>query len=80
MTQRLHSVSGGQLDDPAATGFRNAGEIHMIGVAPMHAAAQDASKYEVRRTAGHAKIRSFPARLHQMPNAGTEASSAEAHG
>ncbi|MCL4188353.1 MAG: DUF4170 domain-containing protein [Rhodobacteraceae bacterium] len=73
MTQRLHLVFGGELDDPAGTRFRDVGAIHVVGVFPDYASAYRAWKAEAQRTVDNAHMRYFIAHLHRLLDEGAEA-------
>ncbi|MBO6603790.1 MAG: DUF4170 domain-containing protein, partial [Roseicyclus sp.] len=50
MTQRLHLVFGGELKDPSKNEFKNADDIHLVGMFPDYASAYAAWKSEAQRT------------------------------
>jgi hypothetical protein len=73
MTQRLHLVFGGELVSPAGTEFRNAADIHMVGMFPDYASAYTAWKAEAQRTVDNAHVRYFIAHLHRLLDEGEPA-------
>ncbi|GAB4282911.1 MAG: DUF4170 domain-containing protein [Roseovarius sp.] len=77
MTQRLHLVFGGELEDPAKTKFKNVADIHVVGIFPDYASAYDAWKAEAQRTVDNAHMRYFIAHLHRLRDEETEASPTE---
>ena len=77
MTQRLHLVFGGELEDPAHNVFRDVDNIHIVGIYPDYAAAYDAWKAEAHRTVDNAHMRYFIAHLHRLRDEATEASPTE---
>ncbi len=44
MKQRLHLVFGGELVDPASSTFKDANDIHIVGIFPNYASAFNAWK------------------------------------
>ncbi|MGR3540501.1 MAG: DUF4170 domain-containing protein [Hasllibacter sp.] len=66
MTQRLHLVFGGELEDPSGTVFRNVDDIHMVGMFPDYATAYAAWKSEAQRTVDNAHMRYFIAHIHRL--------------
>ncbi len=77
MTQRLHLVFGGELTDPAKTTFKDADDIHIVGIFPDYDSAYNAWKSEAQRTVDNANTRYFLAHLHRLRDEETEASSTE---
>jgi hypothetical protein len=66
MTQRLHLVFGGELEDPTGTVFRDVSQIHIVGMFPDYASAHAAWKAEAQRTVDNAHMRYFIAHLHRL--------------
>ena len=66
MTQRLHLVFGGELEDPSGTVFRDVDDIHMVGMFPDYATAYAAWKAEAQRTVDNAHMRYFIAHIHRL--------------
>lgn len=77
MTQRLHLVFGGELEDPAHNVFKNVDELHVVGIYPNYASAFDAWKAEAQRTVDNAHMRYFIAHLHRLRDEATETSATE---
>lgn len=70
MTQRLHLVFGGELDNPSSTTFRDPAAIHVVGVFPDYASAHRAWKAEAQRTVDNAHMRYFIAHIHRLMDEG----------
>lgn len=66
MAQRLHSVFGGELLDPARTEFRDVNDIHIVGIFSDYDSAYNAWKSEAQRTVDNAHMRYFIAHLHRL--------------
>jgi hypothetical protein len=66
MTQRLHLVFGGELEDPSKTVFRDVNDIHIVGMFPDYASAHKAWKAEAQRTVDNAHMRYFIAHIHRL--------------
>ena len=77
MTQRLHLVFGGELIDPSKTAFKDADNIHVVGIFPDYATAYSAWKSEARRTVDNAHTRYFIAHLRRLRDEEAEASATE---
>ncbi|QBY01827.1 DUF4170 domain-containing protein [Rhodophyticola sp. CCM32] len=77
MTQRLHLVFGGELKDPTKNEFKDADDIHMVGMFPDYASAYAAWKSEAQRTVDDAHMRYFIAHIHRLRDEETEASPTE---
>ena len=77
MSQRLHLVFGGELTDPQGTQFRDANNIHIVGIFPNYQAAYDAWKSEAQRTVDSAHTRYFIAHLHRLRDEEAAASPTE---
>lgn len=77
MTQRLHLVFGGELENPAHNVFKNVDELHIVGIFPDYASAFNAWKAEAQRTVDNAHMRYFIAHLHRLRDETTEASATE---
>jgi len=77
MTQRLHLVFGGELIDPSKSAFKDADDIHIVGIFPDYTTAYSAWRSEAQRTVDNAHMRYFIAHLHRLRDEGTEASSTE---
>lgn len=77
MTQRLHLVFGGELENPAHNVFKNVDELHIVGIFPDYASAFNAWKAEAQRTVDNAHMRYFIAHLHRLRDETTETSATE---
>jgi len=66
MTQRLHLVFGGELVDPQANVFKDAANIHLVGMYPDYASAFATWKAEAQRTVDNAHMRYFIAHIHRL--------------
>lgn len=77
MTQRLHLVFGGELDDPSKNVFRNVDDLHIVGIFPNYDTAYNAWKAEAQKTVDNAHMRYFIAHLHRLRDEGAPASSTE---
>jgi len=66
MTQRLHLVFGGELVDPQANVFKDAANIHLVGMYPDYSSAFAAWKAEAQRTVDNAHMRYFIAHIHRL--------------
>lgn len=77
MTQRLHLVFGGELEDPSKNVFRNVDDIHMVGIYPDYETAYNAWKAEAQRTVDNAHMRYFIAHLHRLRDEEAAASATE---
>lgn len=77
MTQRLHLVFGGELEDPQSNVFRDCNAIDLVGVFPNYASAYDAWKSAAQRTVDNAHMRYFIAHLHRLRDEEAAASATE---
>ncbi len=77
MNQRLHLVFGGELTDPQSSQFRDADNIHVVGIFPNYDSAYAAWKAEAQRTVDSAHTRYFIAHLHRLRDEETAASPTE---
>lgn len=66
MSNRLHLVFGGELEDPLGTTFRNVDDLHVVGIFPNYQAAYDAWKEAAQSTVDNAHMRYFIAHLHRL--------------
>lgn len=80
MTQRLHLVFGGELEDPQSNVFRDTSKIETIGIFPDYTAAYNAWKAAAHATVDNAHMRFFIAHLHRLRDENAEASSTEEMG
>jgi len=79
MTQRLHLVFGGELENPGSTVFTDPSAIHIVGIFPNYESAYNAWKAEAQRTVDDAHTRYFIAHLHRLHDE-QDASSADQAG
>lgn len=77
MTQRLHLVFGGELENPQKNVFRDVSKIHVVGMFPDYDSAFKAWKAEAQRTVDNAHMRYFIAHIHRLRDEATPASSTE---
>lgn len=77
MTQRLHLVFGGELEDPSTTVFRDVSDLHVVGIFPDYETAFNAWKAEAQRTVDNAHMRYFIAHLHRLRDEQTPAGPTE---
>ena len=66
MTQRLHLVFGGELENPQKNAFRDVSQIHIVGMFPDYDSAFKAWKAEAQRTVDNAHMRYFIAHIHRL--------------
>lgn len=74
MTQRLHLVFGGELEDSGSTRFADPSAIHVVGIFPDYASAFAAWKSNAQRTVDQAQTRYFIAHLHRLHDEQQESS------
>lgn len=74
MTQRLHLVFGGELEDPSRNVFRAVEDLHVVGIFPDYQSAYDAWKAEAQRTVDNAHMRYYIAHIHRLLDEGAESS------
>ncbi|MEZ5798875.1 MAG: DUF4170 domain-containing protein [Paracoccaceae bacterium] len=77
MTQRLHLVFGGELQNPQTNVFRDVSQIHIVGMFPDYDSAFKAWKAEAQRTVDNAHMRYFIAHIHRLRDEATPASPTE---
>lgn len=70
VTQRLHLVFGGELENASSTAFKDVNAIHVVGMFPDYASAFAAWKREAQRTVDQAQTRYFIAHLHRLHDEG----------
>lgn len=64
--QKLHLVLGGKVKDPAGVEFCDVDKLHVVGVYPDYASAEDAWRAEARRTIDDAEIKYVIVHLHRL--------------
>lgn len=79
MSQRLHLVYGGELEDPTTKVFRNPDEIDVVGVFPDYESAFSAWKAKAQQSVDNAHARYFIAHLHRLDDEETATSSTQQH-
>ena len=77
MTQRLHLVFGGELENTQSNTFKNVDEIDIVGMFPDYASAYAAWKEAAQRTVDDAHTRYFLAHIHRLRDEEQEASPTE---
>ena len=77
MTQRLHLVFGGELEDPSRNVFRAVEDLHVVGIFPDYQSAYDAWKAEAQRTGDNAHLRYYIAHIHRLLDEGAESSTTQ---
>ncbi len=77
MEQRLHLVFGGELVDPTKNVFKDADDLHVVGIFPNYEKAFNAWKAEAQKTVDNAHMRYFIAHLHRLRDEAAETSSTE---
>ena len=77
MTQRLHLVFGGELENPQQNVFRDVSQIHIVGMFPNYDTAFKAWKAEAQRTVDNAHMRYFIAHIHRLRDEAKPASATE---
>lgn len=77
MTQRLHLVFGGELENPQQNVFRDVSKIHIVGMFPDYDSAFKAWKAEAQRTVDNAHMRYFIAHIHRLRDEAKPTSSTE---
>ena len=64
--QLLHLVMGGRVVDPQGVEFQDLNDIHIVGVYPNYAAAEEAWRGHAQRTVDDAEMRFVIAHLHRL--------------
>ena len=77
MTQRLHLVFGGELENPQQNVFRDVSQIHIVGMFPNYDTAFKAWKAKAQRTVDNAHMRYFIAHIHRLRDEAKPASATE---
>ena len=72
MTQRLHLVFGGELIDPTENVFKDADDLHVVGVFTDYDSAYNAWKSEAQRTVDNAHMRYFISELNPLDDASAQ--------
>jgi len=64
--QLLHLVFGGELNNVAATEFKDLSQVDIVGIYPNYASAYAAWKEKAQRTVDNAEMRYFIVHLHRL--------------
>ncbi|MFC0203378.1 DUF4170 domain-containing protein [Novosphingobium soli] len=64
--QKLHLVMGGRVKDPRSLDFVDLQDMHMVGVFPDFASAQEAWKANAQRTVDDAEMKYVIVHLHRL--------------
>ena len=80
MPQRLHLVFGGELVSPQKNVFKDAANLHVVGLFPDYDTAFRAWKAEAQRTVDDAHMRYFIAHIHRLQDAAIPGSATEDFG
>ena len=64
--QLLHLVMGGRVVDPQGVEFQDLDDIHIVGIYPNYAAAEDAWRAHAQRTVDDAETKYVIVHLHRL--------------
>ncbi len=64
--QKLHLVMGGRVSDPQGLDFVDLDKMHMVGVFPDYASAEEAWSSNARRTLDDAEMKYVIVHLHRL--------------
>ena len=64
--QLLHLVMGGRVVDPQGVEFQDLNDIHVVGIYPNYAAAEDAWRAHAQRTVDDAEMKYVIVHLHRL--------------
>jgi hypothetical protein len=64
--QLLHLVMGGRVVDPRGVEFQDLDDVHIVGVYPSYAAAEDAWRGKAQATVDDAEMRYVIVHLHRL--------------
>ena len=64
--QLLHLVMGGRVTDPQGVEFQDLNDIHIVGIYPNYAAAEDAWRAHAQRTVDDAEMKYVIVHLHRL--------------
>ena len=64
--QLLHLVMGGRVKDPQGIEFQDLNDIHIVGIYPNYAAAEDAWRAHAQRTVDDAEMKYVIVHLHRL--------------
>ena len=63
---KLHLVFGGRVRDPRGLDFTDLDKIHLVGLYPDYASAQDAWRTNAQRTVDDAEMKYVVVHLHRL--------------
>ncbi|WP_066556595.1 DUF4170 domain-containing protein [Croceicoccus bisphenolivorans] len=66
MTQKLHLVMGGRVTDPRSLEFADLPSVHLVGVFPDFASAEEAWRSNAQRTVDDAEMKYVIVHLHKL--------------
>jgi len=64
--QLLHLVMGGRVTDPQGTEFQDLDKLHVVGVFPDYASAEEAWRANAQRTVDDAEMKYVIVHLHRL--------------
>src|SRR5690606_35276939 len=64
--QLLHLVMGGRVKDPQGVEFQDLNDIHVVGIYPNYAAAEEAWRGHAQRTVDDAEMKYVIVHLHRL--------------
>ena len=64
--QLLHLVMGGRVTDPQGVEFKDLDKMHIVGVFPNYAAAEEAWRANAQRTVDDAEMKYVIVHLHRL--------------
>lgn len=64
--QLLHLVMGGRVTDPQGVEFKDLDKLHIVGVYPSYAAAEDAWRSQAQMTVDDAEMKYVIVHLHRL--------------
>lgn len=64
--QLLHLVMGGRVTDPQGLEFQDLSQIHIVGVYPDYASAEEAWRGHAQRTVDDAEMKYVIVHLHRL--------------
>ena len=64
--QLLHLVMGGRVVDPQGVEFQDLEQVHIVGIYPNYAAAEDAWRAHAQRTVDDAEMKYVIVHLHRL--------------
>lgn len=64
--QLLHLVMGGRVTDPQGVEFQDLSDLHIVGIFPNYAAAEEAWRGHAQRTVDDAEMKYVIVHLHRL--------------